>query len=288
MQCGWSGTREFACRRQLGDSAMQLKRLHLYWRLFWKFRALRLMLLFEYRTDFYFWCVVSVLWTGFNFFFFELLLRVNNTIAGWTKPEMYVLLATYTIIDSFTWSFFNRVMRGYTQAVFEGSFDQFLLRPLDPQLSISIQDNNYSQLPRFFIGIAVLWWAAHEVVGQPTFTATIGYIVLVCCSLLIIYNIWFAVATLAFYVERLNNINDIIPGLRRVFQVPRGLYQGVSALLFTIILPFGLVSSIPAEVILGKWELAWVLYFVVFTIASTAAVRAFFQYSILRYSGAGS
>ncbi len=263
-------------------------RVSYYWYLFWKFRALRLMLLFEYRANFYFWSFISILWTLFNFFFFALLLRVNGTIAGWNTAELYVLLATFTILDSFTWSFFNRIMRVYTQSIFDGSFDLFLLRPVDPQLLLAIHDNNYSQISRLIIGAGILWWSVQKV-GVPISLLTIAaYTALLGCSLLIIYNTWFAISTMAFYVERLNNINDIIPGLRRVFQVPRGIYQGMGALLFTVILPFGLLSSIPAEVLLGRWELNWLLYFMAFAIVSTVAARTFFHYSVLRYAGAGS
>ncbi|MBP9820503.1 ABC-2 family transporter protein [Candidatus Woesebacteria bacterium] len=267
---------------------MQLSRCNYYWRLFWKFRALRLMLLFEYRSDFFFWTVISIIWTAFNFFFFSLLLRVSENIAGWTKPELYVLLATFTILDSFTWSFFNKIMRFYTQAIFNGSFDRFLLQPADPQVILSIHDNTFTHVPRFLIGIAVLWWAVGQTGNHPSILHILSYIILLCCSFLIIYNIWFAVATLAFYVERLDNINEIVPGLRRVYQVPRQLYQGVSALVFTLVLPFGLVSSIPAELLVNRWQLSWILYFLVFTVLSTIFTRVFFFKTLSRYSGVGS
>ncbi len=264
------------------------QKLSFYWQLFWKFRALRLMLLFEYRKNFFFWATVSIVWTIFNFFFFSLLLRVNPMIAGWTESELYVLLATFSIIDAFTWSYFHKTMREYTNAVFEGSFDRFLLRPVDPQILISIHDNSYNHAPRLVMGVGILIWAVQRTGNQPTIWAVLGYCALLLCSLVIIYNIWFSISTLAFYVERLNNINEVLPGLRRVFQVPRGLYQGFSALLFTVVLPLGLVSSIPSEFLLGKWELNWLLYFVVFTILSSILARKFFHYSISRYSGAGS
>lgn len=263
-------------------------RFKYYWRLFWKFRALRAMLIMEYRKNFFFWGTVSVVWTIFNFFFFSLLLRVNPTIAGWTEAELYVLLATFSIIDAFTWSYFHQTMREYTNAIFEGSFDRFLLRPVDPQILLSIHTNSFNHTPRFFIGIGVLIWAVAATGNQPSILQVAAYSILLIGSLSIIYNLWFCIATLAFYVERLNNINDIVPGLRRIFQVPRGLYQGVTALLFTVVLPLGLVSSIPAESLLGKTDPVWVCYFGAFAVLSSVLARKFFHYSISRYSGAGS
>jgi ABC-2 type transport system permease protein len=100
-----------------------------------------------------------------------------------------------------------------------------------------------------------------------------------------LYNLWFILSTLAFYVEKLDNINDIVPSLRRAFQVPRSVYTGLASLIFTVILPIGLISSLPSEVLLGKSNSWWLIYFIGVALFTFGFARIFFKFAIKKYSG---
>ncbi len=264
-----------------------MKTIKKYWLLFWKFRQLRLMTLLEYRGNFFFWTTVSVLWTIFNFFFFSLIINVNQGMAGWSVAEMYLLLAVFTILDGFTWSFFYHNMRIYTESVFSGELSGHLLKPADAQFILSTQDNSYTNVLRIGIGFGVLTWSIIQLPTQPSFWSLLLFIFLFFISLLFVYSLWFIISTFAFWVEKLDNINEIMPSARRVWQIPRSVYTGIASTLFTVILPIGLISSIPSEVLVGKFSLGWTLYFIGFTFVLLIASRWFFHFSIKKYVGVG-
>jgi ABC-2 type transport system permease protein len=102
------------------------------------------------------------------------------------------------------------------------------------------------------------------------------------------YSVWFLIATISFWIERLNNLNDILPSLRRLSQVPRSVYTGISSVAFCLILPVVLVTSVPAEILLGKSSNSWSLYFVLISLFMFWLSRKFFFFSIKKYSSAGS
>ncbi len=264
------------------------KSLRKHWRLFWKFRQLRLMLLLEYRNSFFFWSLVSVLWTAFNYFFFSLIVSANNTIAGWNQSEMYVLISTFTILDAFTWSFFYANMTTYTKSIFYGEMTTYLTRPVSTQFLVSIQNNSFNNIFRLVIGIVVLVKAVQATQVPLSLGTILLYVTFMILSLLFIYSLWFIVATCAFWVERLDNINELIPATRRMWQVPRGVYSGLASTLFTVILPLGLISTIPSEILLGKGELRWMVYYGIFAVGSLLFSTWFFRISVKRYSGVGN
>jgi ABC-2 type transport system permease protein len=264
---------------------MMIKMLKKYWQIFWKFRKLRLMLLLEYRANFWFWTLVSTMWTIFNFFFFDLIVGARGTLGGWTRPEMYILLATFTMLDAFTWSFFLHNMTDYTESVFDGRLNLVLTRPIDPQYLLSIQSNSYSNVGRFLIGLSVLV-VTLKTGGFPIhFWNVVGYILFLCISLVLIYCMWFMVATYSFWVDRLQNINELVPATRRVWQVPKEVFTGVVSTLFTVVLPLSLIATLPSEVLLGKAVWGWLVYMTVFTVVLFIATRIFFTISLRKYSG---
>ena len=248
-------------------------------------RKLHLMRFMEYRGDFAFWMIISTLWTVFNFFFFAILVDVKGNIAGWNRNELFLLLGVFTLNDAFTWSFFYHNMQNYSRMIFDGSLNNFLLRPLDTQYLLMTNYNNYTNFPRFFIGIGTIIWAAYQLQLQLSLWQIVIFIILFFTSLLFIYFSWFIISTLSFYVEKLDNINEIIPTMREVYKLPRSVFVGIFSVIFNVIFPLGLVSSVPSEILLGKFSAGWSLYFLAVTFFVIIFSRWFFKFSVKRYSG---
>ena len=266
---------------------MNIDRLKTYSNIFWYYRRLHFMLMFEYRADFIFWSFISIMWTFFNFFFYLIIANANNGIAGWSVAQIYVLLAVYTMLDALTWSIFYPNMRRYTELIFTGELSGFLLKPIDTQFLLMTNRNGFSELFRLLIGVVMLVHGLQLTHAVITPLSAVIFLILFTTAALFVYHLWFFLATLAFWVERLQNINDVVPNLRAFWDVPRSVYTGVLSTLFTIIVPFGLVTSLPSEVLLGKGDVGIKLYFIAFTVLFMAFTRWFFHASLRRYQGTG-
>lgn len=249
---------------------------------------MNLMVMLEYRGDFVFWGAVSVMWTVFHFFFLSLLVNANGSISGWSRDEIFVLMSIYTIYDAFTWSFFYFNMQRYMRRVFTGELDMFLLKPVDAQFMLSVEHNSYNNLFRLVIGIGMLVFSLSRLQQSITVLSFVLFLILLLFGFILLYSIWFFIATFAFWVERLNNLNDVIPSLRKLSQFPRSVYTGISSFLFCIVFPIVLITSIPAETLMNKSSLGWNIYFMASSIAMFWLARRFFFFSIKKYSGAGS
>ena len=267
---------------------MTIKRFKFYWHIFWYFRKMRLMSLFEYRADFFFWTTISTIWTVFNFFFFALIANVNNGIGSWSVNEIYLLFSVFTIMDGLMWAFTFENMRTYTTAVFTGSIGAFLVKPIDTQFVMTTQDSGYSEVTRLIIGVVALIWSLERLNAGQSIFHYLFFLVLFVCAFMLVNSMWFILATCSFWLERLDNINDVFPSLRRLWQVPRTIYSGIASTFFTVIVPLGLVVSIPSEILVGKFSLFWSVYFILFSILTFIAARAFFLFSIRRYKGVGN
>lgn len=260
------------------------KQLNKYWQLFWACRRLSLMKLMEYRTDFFFWSFISLLWTLFNLLFYTLIVSVNQNIAGWTLHEMYLLVGVFTIFDAFNWSFLYRNMAMYTDDVYSGELNLVLTKPIDPQFFLMTRYNNFSNFSRVFLGVALIVWSLSQV-GQVTLLGIIGFIIAATAGLLFFYFLWFIVSTSSFWVEKIDNINDAFTGIRSVFQVPHQIYTGLVSTFLTVLFPLGLIISVPSELLLGRGSFLLALQLVIAAIIAFLASRWFFFYSIKRFSG---
>lgn len=256
-----------------------------YWRVFWQWRKLEVSRMLQYRSNFWFWSVVSLMWTCFNFFFFDVISRVSGGIGGWSPLEMRLLIAVFSILDAFTWSWFFPNMRAYTNAIFTGEFSSWLLKPIDAQFIAMNSVNSFTNFMRLGIGVGVLFTTLPQLGLRVTPWTALFFLLFLTVAMTFIYTWWFILSTIAFWVEKLDNVNEIIPAFRSIWQLPRTVYSGAISTLFTIVLPFGLVTSLPTEVLLGKQVTWWLVYFVVATGCTVIGARWFFVQSLRRYSG---
>lgn len=266
-----------------------IKTIQKYWRLFWYMRKLHAMRMMEYRADFFFWLFVSTMWSIFNVFFFTIITTVSGNIAGWSLYEMYLIMGVFNLIDAFIWSFFYNNMLEYTNGIFSGELNKVLLKPINTQFWLMTQNNNYANILRFILGLAVTIWAAQQLQLQPSVWQIALFTVMLSISICFVYFLWFIVSTLSFWVEKLDNINEIVPNVRRTFQVPHQVYTGLASTVLTVILPLGLLSSVPSEILIGRvssWQT--VGYLALFTMGLILVSHLFLKLSIKKYSGAAS
>lgn len=258
-----------------------------YWSLFWLFRELALMRMMEYRTDFFFWTAVSLMWTVFNFFFYGMLVQLTGQIGGWTLWEMYILISMFAILDSLTWSLMAQNMWYYTDNIYSGEMSSQLTKPIDFQFLYMTQKNSYNNIPRIIIGVCGVVFSLYKLRIVPTAWQIVLACIGLTSSFLFVYFAWFSISTLAFWVERLNNINEIIPELRSFWQLPRSIYTGSISVLLTFVIPLALLTSVPSEVLLGKKADIFVGYLVLASIIMFIISRVILRISIKKYSSVG-
>lgn len=258
-----------------------------YWTLFIAFRKIQLMKLIEYRGDFLFWMIVSLMWTAFNFFYFGLIFTQGNGVRGWNYDQIMLLISFFTMLDAFTWSIFWQNMSEYTREIFEGELSKYLVLPVNSIYLILTQHSSYHNAPRFFIGLFMLIRS----IQRLGLTISIEQIVLALLAfvfgLLLIYSCWFIMATMAFWVERLQNINDIMPQFRSVYQVPVKIFTGIPGIIFSFLVPLGLVTTVPSEIILGRESTTSLVYLLITSILFFGVSILFFNLSIKKYSSVG-
>jgi ABC-2 type transport system permease protein len=128
-----------------------------YLQMFRIIAGMQLKIALAYRTDVALWALISIVWTLFNFFFFAVLVQVRGDLAGWSQPQVYVLVGVFTILDAFIWSWLSRSMQQMTESIYQGSLDLVLVKPVDTQFYLSFNRFNYTNLVRVILGLVLIF-----------------------------------------------------------------------------------------------------------------------------------
>jgi ABC-2 type transport system permease protein len=95
-------------------------------------------------------------------------------------------------------------------------------------------------------------------------------------------------SSMAFYADRLENMHELIPSLRRFMEVPAPVFTGSIGFVFTFLLPVLILTNVPATILLGGQPYQLFGYLLVFAAAILLIARWWFHRCLRHYSGVGS
>ncbi len=268
---------------------MEINKINLkkYWQVFCLYRRLRFLRMLEYRTDTSFWLVVNVMWTIFQLFFMHAIVKVTGNIQGWGYYEMMLLFGIFNIMDFFTWGVFDGNMRLYTTAVYSGELSNYLTKPIDLQFTLMTQYNNFHNLFRSLLGVIMVAVASVNL-GLTFSIFNLAYcLIAIACSILFLYSLWFMISTLSFWIEHFESSHFLLPNLRALWQFPRSFYSGSAAIVLNVIAPFGMITSLPAEALLGRASWINLGYFCIYTAVALYLSRRLLKFGLKKYQSAG-
>jgi ABC-2 type transport system permease protein len=241
-----------------------------------------------YRADFFIWSVVTIGWFIFNIVFWQLLFANVDSIAGWSKGQVFVLQGFYLMLDFVIWGIFYGSLRYFPQKVHRGELDFHLTKPVNAQFLVSFNQYNLNQLTSLMLGVCLLAYGLNLDQISPSITDIIYAFIIFLIGSIFIYSGYFITVCAAFWLDRLNNIVYLFPGIRAFYRVPRPAYRGYLGIIFTFIIPATLITTLPSKTLFGQYSYQLVLYLFIFALITLKLSNWIFKRGLMQYSSANS
>jgi ABC-2 type transport system permease protein len=214
-----------------------------------------------FRMDFIMWSIVELLWMGVNVALVAVIYEHTDSVAGWSKYQMMLLIGTAMIIQRLMMGFFWSNIFELGRNVRNGNFDFFLAQPGNVLFMVSTRKLDLDSLANVVIAIALVVYSLHQLGITPGAWQIISYAGLLVCGLAISYSTILLAVSLTFWIIKTEGIEGSYFALSEFSRLPR---QAVKSLLinvaFVYVLPVVVVSNIPANAILRGPTLAETLW----------------------------
>lgn len=211
-----------------------------------------------------------------------------SLVQGWTLPELSVIYGIthmgFAIAEAFARGFdkFSMLLRN-------GDFDRLLLRPHSTLLQVAAHQAEMMKIGRFLQGALVLIWGYSQL--HLSYHQLIITTLAIMGTACLFYGLFIIQATLSFWTtETLEIMHITTYGGRDVGQYPLPIYHGMLKIVFTAIIPLGVVLYYPAATILGRESLPlWIAVIApsfggIFLLAACG----FWNIGVRRYHSTGS
>lgn len=241
-----------------------------------------------YRMNF-----ITVFLTNLAYFvvqliFMDVIFREVDTVAGWTKYEVFFYIGTFAIIDAL-WVFgpyFN--LLELPNLIRNGAFDTYLLKPVNSQFFASLRKIDIGSMMSALTGVAMVSYAAIRGRLTITFNGVILYIIGILFALLSEYSLYVILICLAFWLIKVD-FAEIFHGVICYFaNKPADIYSGLIRKLMITLFPYGLLITIASKAAISKVTAKEYIYGIAISTLFFVISCICWKISIKKYGSASS
>lgn len=244
-----------------------------------------------YPVSFWFTFIIIPFYSIIQIVFIETIYGQTNSFVGYTKYDAYILFGTYRLVQGIGFFIVHLRLADLKYMIRgdgEESFDNVLIKPIDSQLFATLGRFNTGNISSIIVGSCIALYGVVKggITIQPI--SFLLYLCLVFMGVLVMYITFLLLNTLHFWFDKFDVTEGLWDAYQAFGQYPTGLYQGITGILFNIILPITLMAAIPVEILLGKMSVVLFVLYVIIVSLLFMLSRLFWQTAIKRYSSFSS
>lgn len=241
----------------------------------------------EFRGNFLANCATTVAWLIYYLFFIEIVYALTDQVAGWTKGESLVLAGSFSLSWGLMNALFSPNLSRLPEEIQKGTFDLVLTKPVDSQFLATARMVNLAEFARTLMSLLVVAYGVREAGIQVTPVNTLVYVVLMACSIMILFRIDSLIMTLSFWLVRIRNLDAAFWSISVIARYPVDIFERTLRNILTFFLPLAFVATVPARGLARTLDL-WMLPAALAIAGSLmVASRLFWLKATRSYSSAG-
>ncbi|ACC82985.1 ABC transporter permease [Nostoc punctiforme] len=240
----------------------------------------------EYRINFLVATLTSLGNLAGSLFGLFLFYRTGYTFSGWSWEAALVVLGIFTLLQGFSATFLASNLNRIVRHVQEGTLDFILLKPIRSQFWLSTHTLSPWGLPDLIFGSIIIGYAGKRL-GVGINGYLLGVLPLL-FSFVILYSLWFMLGSMSIWFVKIYNVTEVLRGLLEAGRYPIAAYPTAYRFFFTFVMPVAFLTTVPAQALLGRSEISWLIGAVILAIALFFASTWFWRFALRFYTSASS
>ncbi len=244
--------------------------------------------LLAYQMNFWSEVLSSFIWGSFHFILIIILTSKTSSVYNWSRDELILLTATFSILWGFFHILFTRNFSKLATIIDLGELDSYLIKPIDSQFLLSLNYINFTGIVRVLLGILVSILIISKNHIHISLINLFGYIVLLFFGLTLIYSIWFIVTSFMIWFTKLSNLIDFLYNISGISKYPPSMLKETKSFIFFILFPITIFISTPTKVLLNKVLTGDVILLIILSIVFLVISNLFWKFALRSYTSTGN
>jgi ABC-2 type transport system permease protein len=241
----------------------------------------------QYRAEFVLDGFVEVFWMATAIVPLYVVFRLRSTIASWSFGESLMVMGWFTFLEGVLEGVINPSLMTVVDHVRKGTLDFVLVKPADAQFLVSTSRFQPWRAVNVLTAIPIFAWGFHLLGHGPSLRGIVLAFVAMLAAVTVLYSLWMLTVSAAFHFVRIDNLSQLFNAVFDAARWPVGVFRGFVRLVFTFVVPLALMTTYPAQALLGTLPGPTLLASVAGAAAAFALSRLVWSASIGKYTSAG-
>jgi ABC-2 type transport system permease protein len=242
----------------------------------------------QYRLDFLIDGFLSLWWTVWPIVPLLVVYSLRAEVGSWSLAESLIVIGWFTLLRGFLEGVINPSLIQMVEHIRNGTLDFVLVKPADAQFLVSTAKFSPWKIFDVGAGVSIVALAFFRLGRVPEPAHMLLAAVLLLCAMLVLYSLWILVVCASFWVVRIDNLSHLFNSIFDAARWPISFFRGFWRILFTFIIPLGVMTSYPAMAILGTLHASMALYAASVAVALAVVSRLVWKEALGKYTSASS
>ena len=223
-----------------------------YLKLFYTQCKLSIMSATMYRANFWLMLIQSIINSLMTLLSVEFIYGSVDSIAGWSKDEMIVLICTSLIVNQLYRGIIHFNQNRFVSGVGSGGFDKMLLRPINLLFQVNTGPIHISGLLSILAPVVILLMQLSTLEAQVSVARVGLYLLFIFNGVVTLASFMLLLYTLAFVFIKVDGINNIYYLMMEIANKPQEMFGKEFLYGFLFIIPAIPLANAPTSVLLGR------------------------------------
>ncbi len=245
------------------------------------------LLVLQYRVDFILDIVVEIFWAISAIVPLFVVFAARPQVAGWSFGESLLVVGWFTLLSGLLEGVITPSLVNVVDHIRKGTLDFVLLKPADAQFLVCTTRFQPSRIINVITAAVIFGYAFRQMGRGPTPLGVAGALSLLAASAAVLFSLGVLTVSAAFYVVRVDNLTYLFMSIFDAARWPSSVFRGALRLLFTYVIPLALMTTYPAEALLGRLPARTFVFSFLGAALFVVASRVIWLRSIGKYTSAG-
>lgn len=243
----------------------------------------------QYRWDFIVDGVISIFWAVAAVvpLFVVYGDAARPGIPGWSFAEALVVTGWFILLQGLLDGAINPGLQAVVDHIRKGTLDFVLLKPADAQFLVSTARFQVWRVFSLLNAALVLGYAFHQLGRLPSAAGVAMALALLVVATWLLYSLWILTVSAAFFVVKVDNLTYLFSSVFDAARWPGAVFRGALRFVFTFVIPLTVMTTMPAEALLGRLEPLSLVGAVAGALVFALLSRGVWLKSIGHYTSAG-
>lgn len=212
-----------------------------------------------------------------------------DRIGSWEQGDMILFIGTFSLINALNMTLYFFGVNSIPEKIRTGELDLYLTKPVSPLLRLTFEQVNPGSVPLIIFSIAIILYGGRAADIAVTIPNVLGYMVSVAMMTVLFYELEVIIRSLAFFTISSEGILQIeINGLDLCMQIPGTVFYGVYKFVFYYVLPYGIISTYPSLILLGRFSRKMMIHEGILLVCFTLLTAVLWKMGLRRYDSVSS